>query len=162
MRFSDIHLQHTSWQNLERITKELKIFSRNIDVFILALSIGIAEDKVEVDDLKEDVNQIGRNTLNENDDVNSLMEFLYRNAVLNTKTLNLDDETRKKSAFDNEEFIPPFSVNKFLIEFANYGMVKISEKLVNDPLTCLDNIKELFDYYINNSISIDIDEIEGF
>ena len=152
----DFLLKHTSWSNYLKITKELKIFDRTVDLFLVACTIGIYDDKRMEADLSDEITSIGRNTFTINEDVNRITEFLFQNAILHSKTIDMDLESRKKIAFDllsnNSEITP----QKLLIEFANYGMSIINDCITDNDLETIANIKELLDKYIENSIDSEL------
>jgi len=160
MVWSDFVLKHSIWTNSETLTKKLNVFERLVDVFVIACTIGISVDKRVEDDSNETITTIGRNTITQNSDLSRIFEFLYQNAILSTNTVNFDGETRKKYAFDYNDNVPPISANKLLLEFANYGMIQIVDAISKDDLGTLDNIIELIDKYINNSLAFEIDDIE--
>lgn len=171
MKFStDIILKRKCWSKMETLLEQ-KIFSRQVDIFILACSIGICEDKFLSDDPEDNMfeeKSIGRNTLNNNDDLNELLVYLYQNAVLNTKNIDLSVDERKQAAFDldSEIKVADMSCQVLLTRFADYGMSILAEKVTDHPIETLDAIIELMDYYKNNidlicdvDISIDVENL---
>ena len=88
----DFLLKHTSWSNYLKITKELKIFDRTVDLFLVACTIGIYDDKRLEADLSDEITSIGRNTFTINEDVNRITEFLFQNAILHSKICEAKDK----------------------------------------------------------------------
>lgn len=154
MRYSDIILRRKCWAKMEPLLEQ-KIFSRQIDIFILACSIGVCEDKFLEDD-KEDVlleeKSIGRNTIQTNFDLQELLIYLYQNAVLNTKNIDLSVDERKQAAFDldNDMKVGNMSFEALLTKFADYGMSILAEKVTDHSFETLNNVVDLMEYYKNN------------
>lgn len=151
---TDIFLKHSCWEKAEFIKNQLGIFPRVIDIFIVAASIGIADDTVidneDVDD--KAMKTIGRNTLQINDDINKLITFLYQNAILNSKLVDLSIDERKKIAFNHDNVDAKYNPTTFLVGYANYGMVKISECVTDHDIQTIQNIISLINKYREQSI----------
>ena len=159
----DISLKYSGWS--DEIVNQLvvnnknadstAIFGRTIDLFIVACSIGICDDvRIPNDGVKE-YNSIGRNTYVTNDDVSRIFHFLFENAIITSKTVNFDIDTRLKLAFDSNFNIDKFSPNNFLVEFANYGIDKIYEKVTKHDFETINNLTNL----IRNKMSVDYNDI---
>lgn len=152
---SDMFLSHTIWDERNKVLSEknsnnekgLQLFTRLVDLFIVACSIGICEDKVLKDNCSQ-ITSIGRNTLQTNSDINVIMEFMFQNAILNTKTIDLDLETRKRYAFGDAKVTGEFSPVNFLPQFANYGMTVLMKCVTENDVETADNIKNLIDEYM--------------
>lgn len=163
----DILLRHSLWKEVyERYCKE-SIFDRVVDLFIVACSIGIKEDKIVENDLSSDDDciSIGRNTyLVKNEDLTTIITFLFQNAVLNSKHIDFDINTRLRIAFDPD--FPDanakinFSPTSFLVKFATYGLTKINENYNSNDLALINNIKELLDTHIQEDYSDLLEEIK--
>jgi hypothetical protein len=145
---------------MEDLVKSPGLFQRFVDIFILALAIGVNEDKIVEESegiILENPKNIPRNTIITNSEVSERIEFLYQNAVLNSKHLSFNDEIRMKLAFDDEFSIDGFRQWDFITKFANYGMKLISEKITNYDMLTLEGIVELIRESCNN---ITLEEIE--
>lgn len=153
---TDFFLKNSVWESKNTI-ENLGIFTRAVDYFIIACSIGIREDKRLPDDSNDLIITIGRNTLATNENVNRILTFLYENAVLGTKTLELTADERKKAAFDYENSNISISPTQLLTEFANYGMMILKEKISSHDLTTVMNIIDMMNEYKD---MLDIDEDE--
>lgn len=149
---SDIMLNHPLW---ERADDELcgkdgvGFFNRLVDLYILACSIGIREDKT-ITDFETDGSPkrtIGRNTYMSmtNTDLRDLLDFMLQNAILNSKLLDLSNDERLKLAFDPDYNVPKLSPTSFLTGFANYGIDQIMKKV--DSQSPLVVINELYKYF---------------
>lgn len=160
----DIFLKNELWDNADELFINDSLFTRKIDYFILAASIGIREDKV-LDNNKgsnDTGTSIGRNTLDSNrNDVSEYIYFLFQNAILNTKHTSLSNEIRLKLAFDpdfpdekqKKEFQINFSIETFLVPFANYGLKKMIEVFPNSELSSIDKLQKLIEEGIEKDYS---------
>ena len=127
----DIILKHSLWNNVDEDFGN--IFKRNVDLFIVACAIGIKEDKIidnETGMEDDKVKSIGRSTyLMKNEDLANIITFMFQNAVLNSKQIDFDNETRMRLAFDPDfpdaKSKISFSPTNFLVKFATYGLQKI-------------------------------------
>lgn len=160
MNFGDIYLKHNIWLKAFELRDELVIFKRVVDVFIVALSIGVADDEiVEIEEF-ENPKSIGRNTLNSNDDVKHLLTFLYQNAILSTKHISLDKDERKKIAFNHDNIDLKYVPSNFLLPYANYGMTKIAECMTDHDIETIHNIVDLIKKYKEKAF-IDEEELNS-
>jgi hypothetical protein len=155
---ADIFLRHNIWLKAFDLKDELKIFSRVVDVFIVAASIGIADDEIVENEDIENPKSIGRNTLNTNDGVNHLLTFLFQNVILSTKHLSLSSDERKKIAFNHDDVDSKYSPSNFLVKYATYGMIKIAECMTDHDIETIFNIIELIKKY-KDRIFIDEKEL---
>lgn len=147
---SDLNMSFPLWEWADNElcnSKELGIFNRLVDIYVLACAIGIKEDKVIVD-IKEPLSHpkvIGRNTHRENSDIRDLLDFMLQNALINSQTINLDIDERLKLAFDPDYTVKQISAAAFLTGFANYGLQKIRDNITSgSPLIALN---ELYTYF---------------
>ena len=153
----DIPLKHNIWQKMTVLRDDYKIFNRNADIFILALSIGIADDEiVDCEEVIGEGKSIPR-TVMANYDINHHLTFLYQNAILSSKHVSLDIEERKKVAFGQENIDSKYSPSNFLIKYANYGMIKISECITNHDIETIHNLVLLIKNYKDKSSIMDVD-----
>ncbi len=153
---TDIYLKHSAWHKKEDLVKNenLRLFKRDIDLYVVACTLGVAADKTLENDLPEVYSTIGRNTIQTNYDINDSITFLYQNAILNTKTINLDLDKRKKYAFENDIDDSDYNPSIFLTKFANYGMSKLAECITNNDIETIVNIVQLIR---SNGLTEDLD-----
>ena len=149
---TDIILTHPLWERAdnELCSKNgLAIFNRLVDVYILACSIGIKEDKIlsSSEEHVQGQKTIGRNTYMSltNTDLRDLLDFMLQNAIINSKTLNLSVDDRLKLAFDPDFSLNNFSPASFLTGFANYGIDQIFKHI--DSQSSLVALDELYKYF---------------
>ena len=161
---SDIMLHHPLWEraDAELVKKgdNIGLFNRLIDIYIIACSIGIKDDEVVADiELPlESPKAISRNTYTSitNSDLKELLEFMLQNAIINSKTIDFDEDERIKLAFDPDYSIKNFSPTGFLTGFANYGIEKIFEEIKTDaPFIAIENVNT----YLNSLVEEKYDEI---
>lgn len=148
----DILLKHSLWNEAEDKLCDGFIFSRLVDLFIVSCSIGIKEDKIIENDLSDDdkIKAIGRTTyLVKNEDVNAIFYFMFQNAILNTKHVNFDNDTRMRIAFDpdfpDEKTKINLSPTGLLVKFANYGLKQLLDLYNQNELIYLEKIKDYLD-----------------
>ncbi len=148
---SNILCKHSSWKvGLEKLKSELEIFERNVDLYVVACAIGIYEDKTLESDLEGDpIFEIHRSTIMNDIELDRIFDFLFQNAILNTKTFNYDSETRKKIAFDYANTKVDLNQTIFLTKFANYGMSILAEKVGNHDIETFSNIIDMINEYQN-------------
>ena len=170
---SDIILSHPLW---ERADNELcgkdgiALFERLVDIYILACSIGIKEDKtvIEFENPLNPTKSIGRNTYQSltNENLRNSLDFMLQNAIINSKTLDLDIDERLRLAFDPDYNSTKISPTGFLTGFANYGIEQIFHHIdSNSSVVALD---ELYSYlngleetkYDDILASITLDELK--
>ena len=155
---SDIILYHKNWERADDElcnSASIGLFSRLVDLFLVACAIGIREDKTSdvPDELSLDnPKNIGRNTYQSlaNTDLYDLLDFMLQNAILNSKTINLDEDERLKLAFDPDYNNKKISPMNFLVGFANYGLEQIYKKI--DSKASIIAIDELYKYF--NSLTL--------
>jgi len=165
---SDIILYHKNWERADNeLCNEASVglFSRLVDLFLAACAIGIMDDKsVEVSEelTLDNPKNIGRNTYQSlaNTDLYDTLDFMLQNAILNSKTIDLDPEKRLKLAFDPEYDNKKISPMNFLVGFANYGLEKIYEKI--DSKASIVVIDELYEYFNSLTLSKYDDLLSNF
>lgn len=163
----DILLRHSLWKEAyDRYCKD-SIFDRLVDLFIVACSIGIKEDEIIENDLSSDDDclSIGRTTyLVKNEDLTTIVTFLFQNAVLNSKHIDFDANTRLRIAFDPDFPDSGTKINlsptAFLVKFATYGLTKMDEKYLANDLALIMNLKDLLDEHIQDDYSELLEEIK--
>lgn len=163
----DILLRHSLWNEAEEKLCDGFIFSRLVDLFIVACCIGIKDDEIIENDLTDDdrIKSIGRTTyLVKNEDVNAIFYFMFQNAILNTKHVNFDNDTRMRIAFDpdfpDEKTKINLSPTGLLVKFANYGLKQLFDLFNQNEQIYIENIKELLDSKITPDFSDIIGDIE--
>ena len=149
---SDIDLRHPLWERADNelcSSSELGIFNRLVDVYVLACAIGINEDKVildgEIDRPLSPTKSIGRNTHRENTEIRDLLDFMLQNALLHSKTINLDEDERLKLAFNPDYSNKKIRAAEFLTGFANYGITQIFKNMVSHSSLVAES--ELYEYF---------------
>ena len=149
---SDLYLKHPLWERADNglcANNELGVFNRLVDVYLLACAIGIKEDKViydsEIPNPLSPSKSINRNTHRENLDVRDIVDFMLQNALIHSKTVDLDDDERLKLAFNPDYTNKKISAGEFLTSFANYGITKIFEALSSH--SSLVALQELYEYF---------------
>lgn len=154
---SDILLKGAEWKN--GINSLSKIFTTrtNYSVFIISASIGIMYDK-QIDSLSEDGEDplyVPRNVLSQNRDE---LKFLYQTALITTSLVDFDEEKRLELAFgeENRDDIDPL---KFLLKYANFGIIKLIDRIGVDDLESLENIKNFLTSTMEGT-NFDIDSID--
>ena len=145
-------MKHPLWERADNelcSTNELGIFNRLVDVYVLACAIGIKEDKVitedDIDNPLSSPKTIGRNTHRENLDIRDLLDFMLQNALIHSKTINLDEDERLKLAFNPDYTNKKIRAADFLTGFANYGITKIFEKIQSHSSLIVET--ELYNYF---------------
>lgn len=149
---SDLEMYHPLWARADSelcSTNELGIFNRLVDVYVLACAIGIKDDKVitndEIVDPLPTPKTIGRNTHRENLDIRDMLDFMLQNAIINSNTINLDEDERLKLAFNPDHVNRQINAANFLTGFANYGITKIFEKITSSSSLVAES--ELYAYF---------------
>jgi len=154
---SDFFLKQPIWfEAEEKLMEELGIFDRLVDIFILAVAIGVKDDKrIKDEDGSNEYKTIGRNTYGStlNTDLNDLLHYFLQNALITSNTIDYDIDERLKLAFDPEYNVKNFSGTNFLVEFANYGINEImnnvnskSYQVVSDQLNSYFTTLSEFDF----------------
>lgn len=149
---SDISLHHPLWERADNelcSNNELGIFNRLVDVYVIACAIGIKEDKI-ITDIEEPLaspKTIGRNTYMSsiNTDLRDMLDFMLQNALIHSKTINLEMDERLKLAFNPDHNNNKISAANFLTGFANYGIVKIFDNISSK--SSLVAVSELYKYF---------------
>lgn len=173
---SDLEMRHPLWERADNelcSSNELGIFGRLVDVYVLACAIGIKEDKVikesQISNPLSSPKTIGRTTYMAmaNSDIRDLLDFMLQNALINSKTVSLDEDERLKLAFNPEYVNKNIRAAEFLTGFANYGITKIFENISSGSVLVAES--ELYKYFesLSNAQydeilkSITLEELEG-
>ena len=149
---SDITMIHPLWERADKelcSNSELGVFNRLVDVYVLACAIGIKEDKIISEDSIEDPlsspKTIGRNTHRENLDIRDILDYMLQNALINSSTINFDEEERLKLAFNPDYVNKKVNAANFLTGFANYGITKIFERIKSNSSLVVES--DLYKYF---------------
>ena len=70
---------------------------------------------------------------------------MLQNALLNTATLNIDEDERLKLAFNPDYVNKKINAANFLTGFANYGITKIYENIKSNSSLIVES--ELYGYF---------------
>ena len=154
---SDVLLKGTAWKN--GISNLSNIFKTktNYSVFVMSISIGIMYDKqieIPVEDGAEPL-YVPRNVLTQNTEE---LDFLFQTAILTTDTVDIDEDRRMELAF-GEEKKDELDRLKFLVKFANFGIIKMVEKIGIDELDTMENIKDFLTSTMEGT-NFEIDSID--
>ena len=132
-------LAHPLWQRADdELINHHKIFSRLVDIFLIACAIGIKDDKCipnsEIEYPLDPPKSIGRNTYlsMNNSDLHDILYFLLQNAIITSKQIDYTSEDRLKLAFNPDFEDKKFSPPQFLVGFANYGIEQMYSVINND------------------------------
>lgn len=167
---SDLILYHPLWEKADDFLcnkNGQSLFKRLIDLYVIACAIGIREDKVITNPEYplESPRSIGRTVYMgaQNNNINDLLYSMLQNAIINSKTIDLNLDDRLKLAFDPDFNIPKLNASTFLNGFANYGLVEIFKHVDSEtPLVAVDQMKKYLDSLIDpdyeallNTITLD-------
>lgn len=147
----DFILKGTVWLQLrDNLIIKNEIFKNNVDIFIIACSIGIAADETkEIDE--ETAYTIARDTYQMEQDRYEIFNSMFRNAILTSKKIQISTEERMKIAFDSDFEAKDLSVTSFLIKFANYGAMKMIEVCSDHDLQTADKLIDMISEYSENN-----------
>ncbi len=141
----DISLKGDNWfQIREKLYK--KLFETLYQLYVLCASIGIMYDNVNSTDDEDEVGTIPRNVLQNNIEE---LELLFQTAIITTKVVDFTEDERLELAFDDTTKNQDFDKIGFLTRFANYGAKVLAEKLGDDEIECMENIKDLLISTVN-------------
>jgi hypothetical protein len=140
----DIYLRGTAWATAVQSLSDIFRTRTNYSLFMLSLSLGIMYDKrIKDPDMGEveDHNppSVPRNVLQNQANINGKLDFLFQAAILSTRTESLSEDERLTLAFGEST---DFNKLGFLLEFANYGVTRLIEKVGVDSLQTMDQINE--------------------
>ena len=148
---SDLILYHPLWEKADNLfcNKDgIGLFARLIDIYIVACSIGIREDKMinNIEEPLESPKSIGRNTYMsmQNNDLNESLTFMLQNALINSNNFDLDIDERLKLAFDPDYNSSKLSAANILNGFANYGIEQIFRNVTSE--SSLAAIDQMYKY----------------
>lgn len=149
---SDFILYHPLWEKADDLLiNQHKLFNRLIDIFLIACSIGIKDDKqIPNEAIENQLSQpknIGRNTYQSaiNTDLDDTLTLMLQNAIINSNYVSFDLDERLKLAFNPDYDNKKFSAATTLISFANYGIEQIF-KNINTDLPSMTIADDLYKY----------------
>ena len=137
---SDVQLKGTEWNKALTSLETIFRTRTNYSIFLLSATIGVMYDKqiITPKENGEDVSYVPRTVLhNHSED----LDFLFQTAIITTKTEDFSEETRLLLAFGDDKE-NDFEKMKFLVKFANFGVTKLNERLGNNTLETMENIKD--------------------
>ena len=136
---SDVLLKGETWDYvIERL--QPSIFKTQYGVYALAVAIGIMYDKQlsSDEDEKNDLQKyVPRTMLYQRKEE---LEILFQTAILTTELVDFSEEQRLELAFGNSK-IKDFNEMQFLTRFANYGATILKEKIADEAIETMENIK---------------------
>lgn len=107
------------------------VFETYWDLYALSISIGMMYDgrinskDMVLPDYEGEPKTVPRTVLGKSQN-KALLEFMFQSALVATKHLDLNEDSRLELAFSDEKK-PDFNPIAFLTEFANFGVSKIHE-----------------------------------
>ena len=117
----------------------------NYSIYVISMSIGIMYDKQldmageESEEYKESRASVPRTVLHSH---NNDLDFLFQTAILSSDLVSFTEKERMQLAFDPKCTIE-FNKLEFLTKFANFGVQKLLDKVSDEPIETMQNIKSL-------------------
>lgn len=152
---ADVMLKGEVW---EKVITGLcpHIFKTYYSVYLLCASIGIMYDKQELfeDADNDEVKTIPRTVLHNN---SAELEILFQTAILASNEIDFDEDTRLELAFGSKKMENLTSM-QFLTRYANYGAVILVDKITEDALETIENIKDFLASTVEGT-NFDIDPL---
>jgi hypothetical protein len=156
MVISDVFLRGDSWNHVIDAYRDFFAEAPQYEIYMLAISVGIMYDKrIEKLEGELEPHSIGRNVFNTRLGDGKL-EFMFQAAIISTSTVDFDEDTRLRLAFDDKN--TDFNKLAFLTEFANYGVTILEEQIGTTKIETMENLKN----FLNSSIegrNFDIDAL---
>ncbi len=172
---SNLSFKHSAWEKMKELypvqggpKPKIGLFPRLIDLFIVACTIGMKLETRTENDLQEEVSEVNSKTYNDpaNDDLKRTLDYLLKILIL---TMNLDElknvnrETKEKLAFSSDYSIEKFNAANILCEYANTGVIKLSELMTEQDTETIDNIINYITDLQNGEQALpDYDEFANF
>lgn len=150
---TDILLKGEVW---DRVINRLcpHIFKTYYGVYLLCASIGIMYDKFLDEPDGEEFRTVPRTVLHNN---SAELEILFQTAILASNEIDFDEDTRLELAFGTKKLDDMTSM-QFLTKYANYGVTVLDEKVSDDPLETIENIKDFLTSTVEGT-NFDIDPL---
>lgn len=168
---SDILLKGMNWSKALDILKPFfpQYLQPNYSLYTISISIGIMYDK-QLDCAGE-----------ENDDIDSKrsvprtvllphssdLDFLFQTAIITSSYVSFSEKDRIELAF-NPNCEIKFNKIDFLSKYANFGVTKLLERISNDPIDTMEELKKFlaqsiegYNYELDSidEDSLDLDDI---
>lgn len=157
---TDVLLKGKTWENLLEKTQG-KFFETYWQVYALCISIGIIKDQTLEFESDGENKYIPRNILIRSEN-NSLLELMFQSAILTSKSIDFDEDTRLNLAFGEEK--DSFNRMAFLTSFANYGAQELLKQLsdADNDIETMQNIAVYLNntYELGNDIDLSTIELE--
>lgn len=135
---ADVILKGETW---DKVMTGLQptIFKTQYGVYALCVAIGIMYDKQCEQDTSEYEEQkyVPRTMLYKR---KPELEILFQTAILTTDLVDFEEDKRLELAFGNKD--KEFNQMQFLTKYANYGATILVDKISEDPLETMENIKD--------------------
>ena len=141
----DVILKGSKWRKALDVLSPFfpQSLQPNYSVFVLSISVGIMYDQQldiageETEEEKENRASVPRTVLHPH---NTDLDFLFQSAILTSMTVSYNEDERMSLAFNPDCDI---EINKieFLTKFANFGVGKLLEKVGEEPVETMQNIK---------------------
>lgn len=154
----DISLKGEDWEKLiSQLYK--KVFATMYNMYVLCASIGIMYDKQISFDNNKEIEEVGTipRTVQQNN--KEELEILFQTAILTSDLVEFNEDTRLEMAFGDSNPVEGFNQTHFLTQFANYGANVLADKLGDDVLESMENIKDLLSATISG-LNFDINPID--
>ena len=136
---SDVPLRGSAWDQAINSYKEIFEPRTQYMLFMLSLAVGIMYDKrIASPEGDNDAHSIARNIFRQHD--HGRLDFYFEAAILTTTTEDLTEEQRLELAFGEKES-GEFRKIDFLLEFANFGVTKLTEQIGVTKIETMENIK---------------------
>lgn len=142
---TDIYLRGSNWRKaLDMLSPFFpQSLQPNYSLFAIGIAIGIMYDKQEniageeTAEEKENKISVPRTVLHPH---NNDLDFLFQTAILTSNLVKLTEKERLELAFSPDCKIE-FNKFDFLSKFANYGIGVLLQKITDDPIETMENIK---------------------
>lgn len=121
----------TEYRDTVEAMLETRVITRQIDVILIAIAIGISDD-IHLEATGEKSLSVPYNTLN-NSEINDAVRILFESAILTSSEAKkrFEESQRLQLAFDPEFEIDGFSKTRFIFGFATYGLKYLCEEVFN-------------------------------
>lgn len=135
---ADVILKGNVWEEVFN-NLQPKIFKTQYGVYALCIAIGIMYDKQKsFEDLdSEEQRYVPRTMLYQK---KAELELLFQTAILTSEIVDFEEDKRLELAFGHT--IKDFNEMQFLTKFSNFGATILREKITDDPLETMENLKD--------------------
>ena len=152
---ADVLLKGDIWE--EVISKlQPSIFKTQYGVYALCVALGVMYDKQLSFDGEDNSEQryVPRTMLYQKKEE---LEILFQTAILTTETVSFSEDQRLELAFGTSK-MKDFNEMQFLTRFANYGATILRDKIADEPIETMENIKNLITSTVEGT-NFDIDPL---